>query len=41
MWQVKSYRQYEKMTLSAGLVFLIGEHTTYYEHNWFTKEESM
>ncbi|MCH4888978.1 carbohydrate ABC transporter permease [Acidaminobacter sp. JC074] len=31
MWPIIVNRSMEKMTLSAGLAFLIGEHTTYYE----------
>lgn len=31
MWPLIINRSLEKMTLSAGLSFLIGEHTTYYE----------
>ncbi len=31
MWPIIVNRDMEKMTLSAGLAFLIGEHTTYYE----------
>ncbi len=31
MWPIIVNRSMEKLTLSAGLAFLIGEHTTYYE----------
>jgi multiple sugar transport system permease protein len=31
MWPIIVNRSIEKLTLSAGLAFLIGEHTTYYE----------
>ncbi|WP_408646596.1 carbohydrate ABC transporter permease [Vallitalea okinawensis] len=31
MWPIIVNRSIDKMTLSAGLAFLIGEHTTYYE----------
>jgi multiple sugar transport system permease protein len=31
MWPLIINRSLEKLTLSAGLAFLIGEHTTYYE----------
>ena len=31
MWPIIVNRSIEKMTLSAGLAMLIGEHTTYYE----------
>jgi multiple sugar transport system permease protein len=31
MWHLIINRSLEKLTLSAGLAFLIGEHTTYYE----------
>jgi multiple sugar transport system permease protein len=31
MWPLIINRSLDKLTLSAGLAFLIGEHTTYYE----------
>ena len=31
MWPIIVNRSIEKLTLSAGLAFLVGEHTTYYE----------